>query len=88
MALLRKFFLHDGAYQWQHIFTLGAEHTLTKLALPFRVFGKLGLVHTYYTDIGGGTPNSGQAYDYSVVDTVEYPRSTELILTVGMRFFM
>jgi hypothetical protein len=85
--ILRKFFLADGAYQWQHIFMLGAEHTLEKIAVPLRLFGKFGVVYSYYTDIDG-SPNSGRAYSYSVVDTAEYPKNTGVILTLGFRLYL
>jgi hypothetical protein len=86
-AILRKFFLGDGAYQWQHIFMLGAEHTVEQFTVPLRLFGKFGVVYSYYTDIDG-PPNSGRAYSYSMVDTAEYPASTGVILTLGFRLYL
>jgi hypothetical protein len=85
--VLKKFFLKDGAYQWQHIITLGAEHTVEKLRVPIRFFGKLGLVVSYYTDIDGPA-NSGQAFSYSIVDTQDYPKTTGIILSLGFRIYM
>jgi hypothetical protein len=85
--VLKKFFLRDGAYQWQHIFMVGAEHTITKFRVPLRLFAKTGIVYSFYTDIEG-KPNSGKAFDYKVIDTVTYPKTTEFILTFGMRIYM
>ncbi|GHV42616.1 hypothetical protein AGMMS49546_21870 [Spirochaetia bacterium] len=85
--VLRKFFLRDGAYNWQHIFMIGGEHTITKFRVPLRVFAKTGVVYSFYTDIDG-KPNSGQAFDYKYIDTPVYPKTTEFILTLGMRIYM
>jgi hypothetical protein len=85
--ILRKYFLRDGAYQWQHILKIGAAHTFASLAVPFQVFGEAGVVISYYTDIAGA-PNTGSPSSYSVVDTEEYPQSTGLIFTVGFKLFL
>jgi hypothetical protein len=85
--VLKKFFLRDGAYEWQHILMLGAEHTLDKLRVPIQVFGSLGLVFSYYTDIAGSA-NSGQPFAYSIVDTQDYPKTTGIILSLGFRIYM
>jgi hypothetical protein len=85
--VLKKFFLRDGAYQWQHILMIGAEHTLTKFRTPLRLFAKTGVVFSFYTDIDGDA-NSGSAFDYRVIDTPVYPQSTEFILTLGVRIYM
>jgi hypothetical protein len=82
---LRKFFLHDGAYQWQHIVRIGGEHSLTKYSF-LRFFAETGLVFTHYSSIGT-KPNTGR-HGYSFVNTDEYPQSTELLLTLGVRLFM
>jgi hypothetical protein len=85
--VLKKFFLRDGAYEWQHILMVGAEHTLEKLRVPIRVFGSFGVVISYYTDIGGPA-NSGEPSSYSIVDTQDYPKTTGVILTLGFRIYM
>ncbi|MDR2393414.1 MAG: hypothetical protein LBD93_04580 [Treponema sp.] len=85
--ILRKYFLRDGAYQWQHILKIGAAHTFATLAVPLQVFGEAGVVFSYYTDIAG-EPNTGSPSSYSVVDTPEYPRSIGIILTLGCTWFL
>jgi hypothetical protein len=86
-AVLKKFFLQDGAYQWLHIIKGGAEHTFPiKNATPFQVFGEAGVVISYFTDIAGKA-NSGSAFSYSIIDTEVYPKSTGFILTLGIRIF-
>jgi hypothetical protein len=85
--VLKKFFLKDGAYEWQHILMAGAEHTLDKFRVPIRVFGSFGVVISYYTDINGPA-NSGEAFHFSVVDTQDYPKTTGIILSLGFRIYM
>jgi hypothetical protein len=87
LPVLRKYFLRDGAYQWQHIVRVGAEHTLAKLAVPVQLFGEFGVVFSYFTDISG-TVNSGSPGDYSVIDTPVYPKTTGIIATLGFRLFL
>jgi hypothetical protein len=84
---LRKYFLRDGAYQWQHILRVGAEHTFAKLAAPVQLFGEFGVVFSYFTSISGGA-NSGSPEDYSLIDTAEYPKTTGVIAALGFRLFL
>jgi hypothetical protein len=84
--ILRKYFLRDGAYQWQHIVRAGAEHTFAKIAVPVQIFGEFGVVFSYFTDISGAA-NSGSPGDYSVIDTQEYSKSTGIIGTIGFKLF-
>lgn len=83
-AVLRKYFLQDGAYQWQHIFKFGAAYSWAKV--PVQIFAEAGVVISYFTNIDGPA-NSGSPSTYSIVDTAEYPRSTGLIASLGFRLF-
>jgi hypothetical protein len=83
---LKKFFLKDGAYQWQYIAKFGAEHTLPKTKIPVSVFGEFGIVYSYFTNING-PPNSRSGSGFTIVDTTEYPKSTVTIATIGFRVF-
>jgi hypothetical protein len=84
---LRKYFLKDGAYQWSHVLKVGGEHTLGKgRTMPVHLFGDIGVVYSYYTNIDGD-PNTGTPGDYSVVDTPEYPKVITPVATIGLRFF-
>jgi hypothetical protein len=90
---LRKSFLHDGAYQWQHIVKVGAENSFTKGWFPFQLFGEAGVVISYFTDIDvpNGVPYTewaGKYHSTSIVDTPEYPKSIAFIATLGARLFL
>jgi hypothetical protein len=71
-AILRKDFLHDGAYQWMHIVKAGASHRFRDL--PLELFAEAGVVFSYYTGYRSG-------------NAAEYPSSTWLIGTAGFRLF-
>jgi hypothetical protein len=80
--VLKKFFLQDGAYQWQNVVKIGVEHTLAKYKLPIRLFGEIGVVHSFFSDIDGAA-NSGGKSSFSIVNTPEYPHSTRFIVNIG-----
>jgi len=86
---MRKFFLHDGAYQWMHIYKVGGEYSFASTSnLPFRLFAEIGLVHSYFTDIDSDiAPNSGKSSPYQVVNTPQYPHSLQVIGTIGVHIF-
>lgn len=84
--VLRKYFLQDGAYQWQHILKIGADYAFAKSSVPVQIFGEAGVVFSYFTNIAGPA-NSGSPSGYSLIDTAEYPRSVGLIASFGFRLF-
>ncbi|MDR2510255.1 MAG: hypothetical protein LBC77_06390, partial [Spirochaetaceae bacterium] len=82
--VFKKFFLRDGAYQWFFILKSGASFRLPNT--PLTLFGEAGVVFSYFTNIDGA-PNSGSASSYSRVDTAEYPASTSIIASLGVKLF-
>jgi hypothetical protein len=83
--ILNRYFLHDGAYQWSHIARLGAEWNLP--GIPVALTGEFGAVISYFTDIKEEANVTGRSHRYSVVNTVEYPKSTGFIVKLGVRVF-
>ena len=83
---LWKHFLHDGAYQWQHIVKIGGDYNLEGFNIPVKLFCDLGLVYSYFTDIDG-KPNSGQHQPIHRINTSEYPTQTRFIGTVGFKLY-
>lgn len=90
---LRKNFLHDGAYQWMHIFKIGGEHKFS--SLPVTIFGEAGVVYSYFTDISDSKyenyhpqepMNDGSSTPRPLAKG-SYPKSTAFILTIGFRIF-
>jgi len=81
---LKRFFLHDGAYQWMHIIKIGGEWTLEKAPISF--FCEIGTVISYFTNTDEPA-NSGSAHPYSIIDTDPYLKSTAFIAKLGIRIF-
>ena len=93
---LKKYFLHDGAYNWIHILSTGGKVTLnTKIPLSF--YGNLGLMFSYFTIINPenydrsvyGNNGNCKDVDYStpfdIANTDEYPNLFGAVLTLGVR---
>ena len=82
--VLRRYFLHDGAYQWTHIIRVTGEWSLKKAPLVF--IAEAGTALSYFTNTAepanGGTPHS-----YSVIDTEEYPASTGIMAKLKIKVF-
>ena len=81
---LKRFFLHDGAYQWLNIIKIGAEWKPGRM--PITLFGEAGIVVSFFTNTEEKA-NSGKAHPYSVINTDEYPKSTAFILKFGFKIF-
>ncbi|MDR2479872.1 MAG: hypothetical protein LBD48_11245 [Treponema sp.] len=84
-AVSKRYFLHDGAYQWMHVIKIGAEWTLP--TVPLAIYGEAGAVISYFTDIETGKANSGASYPHEIIDTPDYPKSTGFVVTIGFRLF-
>ena len=82
--VLKRYFLHDGAYQWMHIIKLGGEWTLEKAPLAF--YWEVGTVISYFTNTAEPA-NSGKSYPYEIIDTPQYPKSTAFIASLGIKVF-
>jgi len=82
---LKRFFLHDGAYQWMHIIKAGLEWNLPKL--PVSLYGEAGVVISYFTNIEEQANVTGSAHPYFVIDTPEYPKSTGFIFKIGVKVY-
>lgn len=90
---LRKYFLHDGAYNWIHIVSVGGNANLRKFGLPIELFGNIGFMYSYYTIIDnenytrdGKAEKCGFSTKYQTVNTTEYPTQTGIVLTFGVKF--
>ena len=87
----RRFFLRDGAYHWMHIIRAGADWNVPNL--PFSLFGEVGVIFSYFTNIFDEDGNivpanvTGQAHPFRRINTPEYPRSTSFVARIGFRVF-
>jgi len=91
---LKKYFLHDGAYNWIHVLSFGCKLNLSKSKVPVELYGNLGFIVSYYTMIDYNSyDKSGRALNgsnfntpYSIVNTEEYPLIFGSVLTIGAKF--
>lgn len=90
---LKKFFLHDGAYNHSHIIQLGANYNFRRFNLPLEVYGNLGFVYSYFTLIDsalytrtGKAENVNRKTKSYKVDTQEYPIQKGIVFTLGLKF--
>jgi len=81
---MMKYFLHDGAYQWMHIFKLGGEYSFAGKKAPIKIIGEIGGVYSYFTDSDSELGTSG---NIRVINTPQYPHSLIFIAFVGIQFF-
>jgi len=91
-----KYFLRDGAYQWNHILKLSGEYSLSGFKMPVKVFGEFGFVYSYFTDCydesgelipinGIGDRTTGT---YKIVrDDPRYPNSLNFVAVIGIKLF-
>lgn len=87
----RKYFLHDGAYNWLHIINFGCEFTLSS-KYPVTFTTDLGFVYSYYSmiaqenySIDGKAKNCNFSTPISVVNTPEYPQIFGAVLSLGVK---
>lgn len=87
----RKYFLHDGAYNWLHIINFGGEFTLSS-KYPVTFTTDLGFVYSYYSmlsqenySIDGKAENCNFSTPISVVNTPEYPQIFGAVLSLGVK---
>jgi hypothetical protein len=82
-----KYFLHDGAYQWQNILQLGASYDFSGLKVPLKLGLGAGFVITSWsrTAVADGTK---QNYTFSMGDWAQYyTNSIRPIITLGLTVF-
>ena len=82
--VLKRYFLHDGAYQWFNIIKAGVEWKIPNT--PITLLCEAGAVISYFTNIEGPA-NSGVSKDYKRINTSEYPESNSIIIVLGVKIF-
>ena len=81
---LKKYFLHDGAYEWSHIITLDASYTCRRFSLPFQIYGSAGYIYDYFTQSEGG---ANTKTPYHRINTIEYPVTNGFVFAIGVKLF-
>lgn len=92
---LKKYFLHDGAYNWIHILSAGGKVSLNS-KVPVSFYGNLGIMFSYFTVIDDEKydrsvyGNNGNCKDvnfktpFDIAGTDEYPTLFGAVMTVGV----
>ena len=90
---LKKHFLHDGAYEWTHIFILSGTYKFSQTKTPFSINASIGYVYDFFTSIDG---SSVSIYDeellsvnkpYFRVENDEYFSTNGFIMSLGIKVF-
>lgn len=93
---LRKYFLHDGAYNWMHILSAQASVESRKTRIPFKVTANAGFVFSYYTVIdsdvyndkdSNGVSAADENTSFHFIDSAEYPVMCGAVLGLGIKLF-
>ena len=92
----KKYFLHDGAYNWIHAISFNGAYTNRQTKVPFRIYGSAGFVISYFTGIDqslyvndknvseGVMKKVDFNTPYSILDTDEYPFRLGPVLSIGV----
>ena len=80
----KKYFLRDGAYQWDHVIKLGGEYSLKTMSIPVAFYADTGIVITRFTN---SDADLGKEGNYSVIDNEVYRAGNHFILSLGFRIY-
>lgn len=93
---VEKHFLHDGAYNWMHIISVGASYAnKSNPKCPFQIYGTVGFMYSYYTMIDDddyemtilGNKKADKNTKYHWVDNNEYPVQCGAVISVGVKLW-
>lgn len=82
---IHKYFLHDGAYEWTNIIALEGSYNFNQLKIPIQLYGTIGYVNNWFTDIGSGIPSSSTPYSRFTND--DYKENSGVVISVGLKAF-
>lgn len=88
---LRKYFLHDGAYNWMHIINFSSKYQIN-CKYPVQLSLDLGFVFSYFTIIDeanyttdGKAENCNYSTPFYIANNDEYPNIFGSVLTIGVK---
>ena len=79
-----KYFLRDGAYQWDHILKFGGSYDLKNRGIPLAFFSEAGIVITRFTD---SNSELGEQGTFDAIDNAIYQAGTGFIFSIGFRLY-
>lgn len=89
---LKKYFLHDGAYNWIHALNVTGTMKFDNPHVPVQLSAGLGLIFSYFTqisesdaankDVNGNVKGAGFGTGYSIANSDEYPTTVGVVASV------
>jgi hypothetical protein len=79
-----KYFLKDGAYQWDHVIKLGGTYSLKTTGVPVSFYADAGIVITRFTN---SDAEPGREGNFSSIDTAEYRAGNHFVFSLGFKVF-
>lgn len=80
---LKKYFLHDGTYEWSNIISINCSYNLRQFDIPVTLNLGLGYIYDWFTAING---EPGKDTSYSKINTDEYSEKNGIVINLGMSF--
>ncbi len=81
---LRKYFLHDGTYEWTNTVNFNGSYTINSLSFPIKIQASIGYVWNMFT----GVTNAGQKNgSFFVISSDEYKPYNGLVMSLGVSVF-
>lgn len=89
---IKKYFLHDGAYNWIHALNVAGTMKFDNPHVPFQLSAGVGVIFSYFTTIASEdysfenkiyNKKSDFGTKYSIADSDEYPTTVGVVLSVG-----
>ncbi|MBQ0165610.1 MAG: hypothetical protein KBT02_00700 [Treponema sp.] len=81
---LRKYFLHDGAYEWTNVIKLEGSCSTKILDVPVQFTANVGYVYDFWTSSG---VNDNKKHAYHKINTAEYPVKQGVVASLGIKLF-
>ena len=76
----KKYFLHDGTYEWTNIISLDASYHFYDFKVPVRLNASVGYVFNWFT----GVDNNGERNaSYHYINEADYPEMSGFVVSVG-----
>lgn len=83
---MKKYFLHDGNYNWIYNISVSSSYDFHNMNLPLKIFANLGMTYSYWTSIGDSNKvTKSFETKYHKIDTDEYPTLFGGVLTIGAK---
>ena len=87
-ATLKKYFLHDGTYQWTNAISVYGSYDMSDFKIPVQFNMSVGYVNSFFTSIGSVTRDEANwKTPYSKINTDEYPVKNGCVVNLGFKAF-